>query len=234
MEEEYPAYVLHARPYRETSLLIELLVLGLGRVGCVARGVRGARAAARRAVLQPLQPLQIRLTGRGELAQLQSAEAAGPAIRLNGDALLAAFYLNELFVRLLPRGESQDALFLCYARSLGELEQGLAIAPVIRAAEYALLSCGGSMPPVDVDVSNQPLHPEQCYMFDPERGAIPCETPGKGSLRGAALLALQSGAPLSVPDAQALRQLMRGLIEAQLGGRPLNSWGLLAGLKQHA
>jgi DNA repair protein RecO (recombination protein O) len=49
--EPQPAYVLHARPYRETSLLLELLTLNDGRVGAIARGVRGARGQPLRAAL---------------------------------------------------------------------------------------------------------------------------------------------------------------------------------------
>ena len=36
-----PAFVLHARPWRETSLLVEVLSAEHGRVGLVARGVLG-------------------------------------------------------------------------------------------------------------------------------------------------------------------------------------------------
>ncbi|HNG48185.1 MAG TPA: recombination protein O N-terminal domain-containing protein, partial [Plasticicumulans sp.] len=42
-----PAWVLHTRPYRDTSLLLELLTLTRGRVGAVARGARGPRSRSR-------------------------------------------------------------------------------------------------------------------------------------------------------------------------------------------
>ena len=49
------AYVLHARPWRETSLLVEVLSAEHGRVGLLARGVHGPKRQALRAALQPLQ-----------------------------------------------------------------------------------------------------------------------------------------------------------------------------------
>lgn len=232
VEPERPAYLLHARAYRESSLLVELLIWGAGRVGCVARGARGARATAKRAILQPLQPLQVRLGGRGELAHLASAEAAGAPLRLVGDALLASFYLNELCLRLLPRGESVDPVFLSYAHALGELERGAPVAPVLRQFEFKLLSHDGSMPAVEVDVAGDPIRPDGWYRFDPERGAQCCEQPDADAVRGAALLSL-TGAPAHSEDARALRRLMRTLIEQHLGGRPLKSWGVLAELRQH-
>ena len=35
-----PAYVLHSRPYRESSVLLEALSRNHGRIGLVARGAR--------------------------------------------------------------------------------------------------------------------------------------------------------------------------------------------------
>ncbi|MDE2087744.1 MAG: recombination protein O N-terminal domain-containing protein, partial [Xanthomonadaceae bacterium] len=57
--DQQPAYVLHARPYRETSLLLECLTRDHGRLGVVARGVRGERARLRRSQLEPFQPLAL-------------------------------------------------------------------------------------------------------------------------------------------------------------------------------
>src|SRR5690606_24901751 len=94
-----PAYVLHARPWRETSLLLELLTEHHGRLGLVARGVQGPKKHVLRAALQPLQHIRFDGVQRGELAQLRAAEAIDAAPRLSGDAGLAAFYVSELTLR---------------------------------------------------------------------------------------------------------------------------------------
>ncbi|HCZ47668.1 MAG TPA: hypothetical protein DCZ11_01525, partial [Gammaproteobacteria bacterium] len=39
-----PAYLLHRRPYRDTSLLLECFTRDYGRIGLVARGGRGRLA----------------------------------------------------------------------------------------------------------------------------------------------------------------------------------------------
>ena len=46
-----PAFVLHARPWRETSLLVEVLSASHGRLGLLARGVHGPRQQPLRAAL---------------------------------------------------------------------------------------------------------------------------------------------------------------------------------------
>ncbi|MGL5668069.1 MAG: DNA repair protein RecO, partial [Shewanella sp.] len=48
-------YVLHHRPYRESSALVNLLVDGIGRVDAVARVGSGKRSI--KSILQPFQPL---------------------------------------------------------------------------------------------------------------------------------------------------------------------------------
>jgi DNA repair protein RecO (recombination protein O) len=42
-------FVLHARPWRETSLLVEVLSAGHGRIGLVARGVHSPKRQVLRA-----------------------------------------------------------------------------------------------------------------------------------------------------------------------------------------
>ena len=147
----HPAYILHARPYRETSLLLEAFTRDHGRIGVIARGVRGAKGQALRAVLQPFQPLLLAWGGRGDLMRMTGAEPAGAALALEGSALLSAFYLNELVLRLLPRGEAQIALFWRYAECLGLLAEG-AHAPgwELRRFERDLLA--GRSPAIQLNV----------------------------------------------------------------------------------
>ena len=63
-----PAYVLHARPWRETSLIVELLTRDHGRVGVVARGLNTPKRQPLKAALQPLQHIRVDYLPRGELA----------------------------------------------------------------------------------------------------------------------------------------------------------------------
>src|SRR5580698_10502156 len=104
--EQQPAFVLHSRPYRETSLLLECLTRDHGRLGVVARGVRSERSERgrlQRSQLEPFQSLALDLQLRGELATLRGAESVAAPLRLSGDAGVAGLYVNELVVRLTER-----------------------------------------------------------------------------------------------------------------------------------
>jgi DNA repair protein RecO (recombination protein O) len=228
--ESQPAFVLHAQPYRETSLLIEAFTRDHGRIGLVARGVRGTRGQPLRALLQPLQPLQLSWSGRGELSRVDSVEAAGAAFEPQGDALLSTFYVNELLLRLLPRGEAQSTLFWRYTECLSAL-QGATVAWELRRFERDLLVELGYGLRLDVEADgDQPVDPARRYRFDPEGGAQPVPESMAGSISGASLLALAADRSPDALQLRELRRLMRQVLRHYLGGRELRSWQLLADL----
>jgi DNA repair protein RecO (recombination protein O) len=73
------AYVLHQRPFRNTSQLVDLVTADYGRVTLVARGSRRPRPG-RRALLQAFVPVRVSWTRRGELGSLSDVEPAGNAL----------------------------------------------------------------------------------------------------------------------------------------------------------
>jgi DNA repair protein RecO (recombination protein O) len=127
-----PAYILHQRAYRDTSVLLELFTPEYGRVGLVARGARGSRARWR-GLLQPFQPLLVSWILRGELGTLTVAEASGGALMLAAARIASGFYLNEILLRLLARHDPHLELFGWYdatLRGLARLSHPSSIAGV--------------------------------------------------------------------------------------------------------
>ena len=122
-----PAYVLHQRAYRDTSVLLELFSPEYGRIGVVAKGVKSAKSRWR-GVLQPFQPLLVSWSQRGELGTLIAAEAKGPALAIPPDLIASGFYLNEILLRLLGRHDAQLELFGWYDATLrGLAEIGVSV-----------------------------------------------------------------------------------------------------------
>lgn len=226
--EQQPAYVLHSRPYRETSLLLECLTRDHGRIGVVARGVRRERARLQRAQLEPLQPLAMDLLLRGELATLQGAESMGAPLRLIGDAGLAGLYLNELVVRLTGRQDPQPELFAAYARTLPRLGTNEPLAWSLRRFERDLLEAVGYGLQLAFEAeSGDPVDPDQLYRYTVEQGPSSCRTGTAHALRGSDLLALAEDRMPGTAGMSALRVMMREVIRYHLGGGELRSWHVL-------
>jgi DNA repair protein RecO (recombination protein O) len=228
--EQQPAFVLHTRPYRETSLLLECLSRDHGRIGVVARGVRSQRGRMQRSQLEPFQPLLLDLQMRGELATLRTAEPAGAPLRLAGDAGLAGLYINELVVRLTERQDPHPSLYATYAQTLVRMAHGPSLAWQLRRFERDLLSALGYALQLEDDAdSGEPLQDDALYIYRAEHGPVRCRATEPHAIRGSDLRLLQED---RMPDAQglhALRGMMRELIRFHLGGVELRAWRVLRG-----
>lgn len=218
-------YILHQRPYRETSLLVDVFAREHGRMTLVARGARrhGNRSAS---LYQPMCALHIAWTQRGEMGTVTAIEAAAPARLPTGRRLIAAFYLNELLVRLLHRHEAHPELFDAYARALAELAGNGAEERTLRIFEkHLLLSLGyGLVLDHDVD-TGAPLDAAGVYHYARDRGPSRGRPPADRDIpvSGAALLALHREQFDDAGHVQECKRLMRALLADQLGDRPLAS-----------
>ncbi|HLT63835.1 MAG TPA: DNA repair protein RecO [Pseudohongiella sp.] len=232
-----PAYVLHTRDYRDTSLLVDLLTLDYGVIRAVARGVRGARRNSKRALLQPLQPLLVSLAGHGELLNLNHVEASAAVLQIRGERLFSVMYLNEILCRLLPAQESHPELYRLYQSALLALLQDCELEAVLRRFEFSLLTELGYVPDMRTDaVDTLPLSVSGWYQFDPEQGFVPAviaagmDVSTDASLfSGTDILALADALPQPFDAAfardqlQVAKRLMRQALRPLLGPRPLNS-----------
>ncbi len=187
-----PAYILHARAYRETSQILEVFTGAYGRLALVARGAQRPKSALR-GMLNPFQPVKLSWSGRGEMPTLREADPAGPLSELDSSAVMAGFYVNELLLKLLERADPHPDLFAHYAALLVDLLHRQPIEPLLRRFELQLLQEIGYALNLERDaVAHQPLNPEQNYEFVVEHGAVPVagKSPGEAIFSGASLLAI--------------------------------------------
>lgn len=221
-----PAYVLHQRSFRETSLIVESFTRDHGRVAMVARGAKSARSRWRN-VLQPFRPLLISWIQKRELGTLTAADQVASPPALQGQALFCGLYLNELLMRLLHRSDPQVEVFERYRHLLGELASGAAPQPLLRVFEKHLLEAIGYAMLLDREhAGGEAIQAQYWYEYRPDRGAVRRAGPGKDLISGQALLDLHSER-LSPDNLPQLRHLMRRVIGYHLGGKPLASWSLL-------
>jgi len=226
--EQQPGFVLHARAWRETSMLIEAFTREHGRVGLVARGVRSAKSRFPRASLQPLQPLLLSWIARGELGTLTAAEQTGTRWILSGDALLAGMYVNELVLRLTSRNDAHHSAFAAYTECLARLAEGPDIAWTLRRFEREFLADLGYALMLTQTSDGGPIDSAVTYAYVADSGpAAWHEGSGLPRISGAALIALDRDETPTQPQLTELRGLMRAVIRHLIGGG-LNAWGLSA------
>ncbi len=230
-----PAYLLHAYPYRETSLVAELFSRELGRVAVIARGARRPRSSLR-GVLRAFQPLLVGWAGKVELKTLHKAEWHGGYLPLQGLSLICGFYLNELLLKLLPREDAHERLFEAYASTLMQLAGTGDHAAILRRFERILLQELGYGPVLEREVlQGRPIIPDAHYRYVPERGPLPADNPeGKigVELVGQTLIDMAADHYADPRTVQQSKVLMRALINHCLGQQTLHSRKLLRDLQQ--
>ncbi len=231
-----PAYVLHQRPYRNTSAILELLTRDFGRIGAVARGIRGQKSRLK-GLLQPFFPLLVSWQGSGDLVTLTNAEGSGVPVTLSGRAALSGLYVNELLVRLLPRRDPIEAIFAEYIDVLPRLRDIADEQPALRCFEKALLQELGYGLVLEHEIATgEPLRDDLEYCYLPETGPA---RRGNGVaaglvISGHSLLALARN---ELHDPQVLRDaknLTRLILSQYLGDKPLKSRELFKALYQKA
>ncbi len=224
-----PGFVLHTYPFKETSVVAEIFTRGHGRVALIARGARRP-ASALRGLMQPFTPLLLSWFGKAELKTLHAAEWQGGLVAPQGRALMCGFYLNELLLRLLARGDAHEVLYDRYVDTLDQLagESTIDFERILRRFEKSLLSEIGYGATFDVDAeSGVAIDPNARYVFQPERGAMRADGQPGCPVSGRTLLDLAEDRfdrPATLAEA---KMLMRALINHTLGTKPLYTRQLL-------
>ena len=226
-------WLLHARPYRDTSLILDLFTQAQGRVSAIARGVRAqgkGRAISKRSLLQPFIPLQVSLAGRGELRTLGVVEALGAGIPLVGERLLSALYVNELLVRLLPLHENEMQIFSSYGGLLQALAGNDELEPLLRLFELQLLDVLGYGLQLTHDAaSGESIRSGIWYQLQQEGGFI-CQPMDVSDTRalyeGEALIAMAQRDFSSLATRRTAKRLLRTVLQQHLGSRELASRAL--------
>jgi DNA repair protein RecO (recombination protein O) len=218
-------FVLHQRPYRDSSQLLECVTVAHGRVGLVARGSRRT-GNRQRALLQPFVPLRLSWVRRGELGRLTQVEPGAASYALEGQRLLAGYYANELLLRLTARGDPNPEVFSCYSRCLAELAGAGNLARTLRIFELELLGALGYGFELEADsVTGEPLRDDARYMYEIERGLRRVEhaDADTDSYSGRDLKSLRDRKLDDESSVRTAQRLLGRVLREHLGDRPLKS-----------
>lgn len=222
--QQQPAYILHRRPFRDSSQIIDVLTRDYGTVSAVARGSRGSKSRLA-GLLRPFMPLRVSWVAKSDLGTLTGAEANGPPLGLKGDALLSAYYVNELLLYFLHRHDPQPEIFELYSETIPTLCGNADIAPSLRNFELELLSLlGYAVNLGHVAGSNDNIDPAGHYEYRIDQGPVPvARSEGPLVFRGSVLLAI-AAREFDDPDIlRAANRLLRVAITHHLGGKELQS-----------
>lgn len=224
-----PAFILHRRPFSNSSLIVDLFSQNHGRLSALAKGSRRSNSRYR-GKLELFTALQVSWTGRNELKTLGDVECTGAPIILEENALLCGFYINELLVKLLHPHDPHADLLMIYQQTLEQLSNNQNLEITLRCFEKGLLQHIGYGLSLTKELhSGKPIETENYYQYIAEQGFVLCQANQHESsiFLGKSLLALHHenfDTPQMLLDA---KRLMRQVFNHHLGHKPLKSRELL-------
>ena len=226
------AYILHRRPYRDNSFLLDIFSQTHGKLRCIAYPAKN-HGKVMRGHLEPFRYLYIEWSGHTELAHLNHVEEYGRH-RIARAHLAIAFYFNELILRLSHPLQPLESVFKHYKNSLHALAQAdfpqEIIMIVVLFELHFLQDLGHSLFFSQCSDTKQPIEADQHYYFIPDQGLMQHShtTTTAIVISGQLLIALQSSLIQPSPALLAeLRTVLDGTIQYLLAGKVLHSRTLL-------
>ena len=165
------AYVIHSRPYKETSLIVTFLTEKKGKISAVAKGAKrkNSRLSGN---LEPFQCLNIDYRGKSDLKSLVLAEPIEVFEDFFGsENLYSAFYVNELINYLIAQADESMEIFDLYKKCISNLKRNNQIEKILRDFELNILSTLGYEINFLSDYdSNEPIMNGLRYKYSPQSG----------------------------------------------------------------
>lgn len=221
------AYVIHTRPYRETSVLVDFFTRDFGLIRGVVRGVRQSKSK-KRGLVQAFVPLNIAWKGESGLVTITQLESVGMSYLFSGKRLISALYLNELIQKLMGEWQEYPSLFMDYTQAmdaLANLNQDLQV--ILRDFELSFLNTLGYGVDCAATASGASIQGHAYYCDHMGEGWIETNATDHGAISGEIIIALgqknwEDPAVLAIA-----KNLCRQRIAQQLGHRVLQTRALL-------
>lgn len=241
-------FILHRRPYSETSLILDIFSEQQGRVSVLAKGARSKRSHLK-GTLQAFTPLLLKWSGKsGNMKTLRHAEPISLALPLTGNYLYSAMYVNELLARVIENETEHPALFYDYMKVLTELAD-LSVSyennalslnkltspePALRRFELTLLKhLGYGLDFMHCAATGNEIEDNMTYLFREQQGFIASVKPGGLSFKGSELRAMAEGVFTEPDQLKAAKFFIRMVLKPYLGSAPLKSRELFIKSPKH-
>jgi DNA repair protein RecO (recombination protein O) len=222
-KENQPIYILHTYPFKETSLIVEILSRDFGRLALVAKGARRPKSSLR-GMLLPFQSLHATWSGLQDLKTLHNIDWSNAFLSVEGDALVCGFYLNELIMRLVLKDDPYPRLYDFYHKTIMALSVNKSLNTILRRFELRLLQEIGYEVPLKNDVQGSIINPKKQYFYQAGSGASENnQFSDQFRILGKTLLDMANDNYESKETEKQSKQLMRYLINHYIGDKPLYS-----------
>ena len=216
-----PCFLLHARSFGDTSIIADVFTESFGKLSIMAKGAKNPRSKFFGHLI-PFSALRIIVTGKSEMKTLTQIDSNLISHSVKGPHDLYTYlYVNELMMRLLPKGLPNQELYDLYQKFV-ELTRADSISELdLRVFELDLLDVLGYGINFDTDTKeNSEFKDSIIYSYIPEKGFH-----NAGDVNGYSAMEISAikNRTLEGIDKLKLKSLLQVAISACLDGRELSS-----------
>ncbi len=228
-----PTWILHQRPYRDTSSIIDIFTRDFGRVSIIAKGGRSPKSKFR-GLLRPFFPIKLSWYSGKNLGNLVEIDVVGKPYNLIGDSLLSAYYLNELILKFLFKDDPQVEIFDLYSRTILNLIETGDIATELRKFELEFLKLIGYGLNLEFEaVTHLPVRDDLFYEYNPGIGLVVSDKKNDQYVfSGTDINAINQGDFQEKKTVKSANRLLKSIINFHLDGRRLKTRRVLEELKR--
>ena len=216
-----PCFLLHARSFGDTSIIADVFSESSGKISIMAKGAKNPKSKFFGHLL-PFSALKIMLTGKSEMKTLTQIDSNYISQSAKGPHDLYTYlYVNELMIRLLPKGLANLELYGLYSNFVDLARADAINEASLRIFELDLLDILGYGINFDTDMhENSEFKDTMIYSYKPERGFY---TSNDSQGFKADEISLIKNRDVQEIDKLKLKQLSEMAITACLDGRELSS-----------
>ena len=213
--------MLHARSFGDTSIIADVFSESSGKISIMAKGAKNPKSKFFGHLL-PFSALKIMLTGKSEMKTLTQIDSNYISQSAKGPHDLYTYlYVNELMIRLLPKGLANLELYGLYSNFVDLARADAINEASLRIFELDLLDILGYGINFDTDMhENSEFKDTMIYSYKPERGFY---TSNDSQGFTADEISLIKNRNVQEIDKLKLKQLSEMAITACLDGRELSS-----------
>ena len=230
-----PAYLIHQRPYSETSQIINLFSRHYGRVDVIAKGSKRPKSKFK-SFLQPFSPILVSWSGRSQLKTLRSVDISSrKQPNVTGKHLMSAFYLNELILNFLTTADPYPDLFDTYSLAIENLSNADSSEIILREFEIELLTEIGYAINFQTEaMSSKKIEPNQSYRFIAEEGFVSsiASSARDALIKGSVIHAIDQRDFSDPETLRTAKRIARESIKYHLSGKELNTKKVVKSLKK--
>jgi len=213
------AFVLHKKPYKDSSELVKLITEEYGIIDVIAKGSRRPKTKLK-GQLQPFILTQINFIGKSPLKTLINAEQQTVINQCSYTHHVSLLYCNELLVLLKLDEEAAKSVFKSYEQVIGRLLSNQPVNLALREFEWLLCCVSGYELTVPKSVGTGDF-----VKFDYENGLVEDHT--KQGCLVSSFTTFLAAKRLDQKQTKDVSRLMREVVKHMIGGKTIESRRLL-------